>query len=164
MVTQKNGSHETASPRPLRTILYAGLLAGALDITAACVQAAALRGLSPVAVLHSVASGLLGAQSFQGGLTTAILGGLLHFFIATVAAAVYYAASRRLKVMVQRPVLSGLIYGIAVYLFMYRIVVPLSAAPFKMSFRPSAVISSLIIHMLCVGLPISLVIRRHSHS
>jgi hypothetical protein len=101
---------------------------------------------------------LLGAEAAKGGLATAALGALLHFFIATVATAVYYAASRKLKLLVQQPILCGLVYGVAVYGFMNSIVVPLSAFPYKISYS----VTGLIIHMLCVGLPIALVVRAHS--
>lgn len=144
-----------------RVILLAGLLAGVLDLTAALVTNA-VRGLAPVRILQSIASGLLGADAYNGGLGTAALGVVLHFVIAISAAAVFYVASRRLKLLVRRPVVCGLLYGVAVYLFMNLVVLPLSAFPHKVSFRPALLVTGLIVHMLCVGLPISLTVRRYS--
>ncbi|MGH9321736.1 MAG: hypothetical protein ACRD21_01145 [Vicinamibacteria bacterium] len=109
-----------------RVLLRAGLLAGILDILAAFIVYG-FRGASPIGILQSIASGLLGADAFRGGLRTAALGLVLHFFIACVAAFVYYASSRRLAILRRRPVISGLAYGTAVYLFMSFVVVPLSA-------------------------------------
>lgn len=57
-------------------------------------------------------------------------------------------------------VLCGLLYGIAVYAFMNVIVLPLSAVAFKPSHTPAALAQGLVIHMLCVGLPIALAVRR----
>jgi len=116
-----------------------------------------LRGVSPVRILQSVASGLLGAAAYEGGAGTAALGAVLHFFIATVAAAVYYTASRKIPFLARSPVPSGLLYGIAVYLFMNLVVLPLSAVP-KRPFVPS--LAMIVIHMLCVGLPIAVVLRQ----
>ena len=99
----------------LSAIGAAGLVAGVLDIISACIHAAT-RGVSPVRVLQFVASGLIGRQSFQGGLATAALGLALHFVIALGAAAVFYAASRKLPIMLRHPVLSGLIFGLGVWL------------------------------------------------
>jgi uncharacterized membrane protein YagU involved in acid resistance len=82
-------------PKAYQAILWAGLIAGVLDITAAFVNHG-LRGRSPVWVLQSVAGGWLGVDTFKGGLKTALLGLVTHFFNATVVAAVYYAASERL--------------------------------------------------------------------
>jgi hypothetical protein len=58
-------------------------------------------------------------------------------------------------------VISGIFYGIAVYFFMNRIVVPLSAArhhPFSLKMM----LIGVVIHIFCVGLPISLLVRRFS--
>ena len=144
-----------------RAVLWGGLAAGALDLTAALVTNG-LRGVTPVRVLRSIASGVLGAESYRGGARTAALGVALHFLIAFGAAAVYYAASRRLHFLVRRPVVSGLLYGVAVYLFMNLVVLPLSAIPFKVSYAPGVLATGLVVHMLCVGLPIALAVRRFS--
>jgi hypothetical protein len=101
-----------------RAIGWAGLLAGCLDITAALVKSG-LEGKSPVHLFQVIAGGLLGMSSFRGGLATAALGAFFHFLIATTAAAVFYLASRKLKFLVQHPIPSGLLYGVAVYIFGY---------------------------------------------
>ena len=150
-------SDESKAPR---AILWGGLIAGTLDLAAACVNNV-LRGRSLIGVPQSIASGLLGADAFKGGFPTAALGVVLHFFIATVATAVYYAASRKLKFLVDQAVVSGLLYGVGVYLFMNFIVLPLSAVPFKITYTPAVFATGVTIIMLCVGLPIALVIRRH---
>lgn len=143
-------------PTSARAILVAGLIAGVLDITGAFAFSA-VRGVGPVRVLQFIASGLLGASAFQGGAGTAALGLGLHFVIAMGAAAVYWAASRRIALLTTHPVPSGLLYGIAVYFFMNLVVLPLSAVPP----RPFVVSPAMIvIHMLCVGLPIAVVLRR----
>ena len=136
-------------------------MAGTMDITAACINST-LRGGTPLRVLQSVASGWLGADAFQLGLKSAALGLVSHFFIATTATAVYYAASRKLPVLVRQALLCGPLYGIAVWLFMNFVVLPLSAVPFKNTFRLSTVVTGLLIHIFCVGLPIALMVRRYS--
>ena len=137
------------------------MLAGVLDLTAAFVTSG-LQGRGPVRVLHAIASGLLGVESFRGGAATAVLGAALHFVIAFGAAGVFWAASRWLKLLVRQPVVGGLLYGIAVYFFMNLVVLPLSAIPFKVTFTAAGLAQGLTIHMLCVGLPISLAARRFS--
>lgn len=49
------------------TIFIAGLIAGVLDLTAACVYAWARAGVTPMRVFHTVASGVLGPNAFTGG-------------------------------------------------------------------------------------------------
>ncbi len=150
----------TERPKPYRAIIAGGLIAGVLDLTAAFINSA-LRGRGPVWVLQSISSGLLGADSYKGGFATAALGVALHFLIATVATAFYYAASRKLKFLVDKAIVFGLLYGVVVYAFMNMVVLPLAFSS-RISLPLGAVITGLIIHMLCVGLPIALVVRRYS--
>lgn len=148
-------------PKSYQAIFLGGLIAGTLDIVAAFINSG-WRGGSPTSVLQAIAGGLLGAEAFKGGFATAALGLVLHFFIATMATAMYYAASRKLKVLVEQPIVCGLAYGIPVYLVMNLVVLPLSAVPFKVSHAPANVATAVLILMFCVGLPIALVVRRFS--
>jgi hypothetical protein len=70
-----------------KAICWGGLIAGVLDAVDGVV-AYGFKGLSPIQVLQSIASGSLGPSSFQGGFGTALLGTVFHFLIAFVAAAV----------------------------------------------------------------------------
>lgn len=148
--------------RALTAILLGGLIAGTLDITYACVYSYLMRGTSPVRILQSVASGVLGANAFTGGKKAAALGLALHFLIATIAAAIYYLASRRLRFLITQAIICGIIFGVCVYLVMNFVVLPLSAISFKMSYPWPSLIGGLLIHMFGIGLPISLVVRRYS--
>jgi len=142
-------------------IFWGGLIAGTLDICAACLTSWLRAGVGPVRVLHSVASGLLGAAAFDGGAKTAALGLALHFLIATGATVVFYLASRKMMFLIERPVTFGLLYGVAVYAFMNFVVLPLS----NVARRPIPVsgrIIGVLIIMFCIGLPIALVVRRYS--
>ncbi len=150
-------------PRAGRAILLGGLLAGLGDITFAFVVSG-LRGVGPARVLQSVASGLLGEAARDGGLATAALGGALHFLIAFIWAAVYWLLSRKSRVLVRHPVVCGLLYGFAVYAFMYLVVLPLSAAYFKPTFTPYTVSLNGAGHMLLVGLPIALAAYKFSNN
>jgi hypothetical protein len=148
------------NPNAMLAVLWAGFACGVLDITAALVVYSFF-GLKPVPLLQGIASGLLGAQAFQGGLATALLGLLCHFVIAFGAAAVYFGASRGIPFLIQNASVSGALYGVCVYFFMNRIVVPLSAAA-KRPFSLKMMVVGIVIHIFCVGLPISLSVRRFS--
>lgn len=140
-------------------IFWGGLIAGTLDIVAACVSAWLRNGMTPVGVLQFISSGLLGAGSFTGGAKTAILGLALHFLIATVATTLFYFASRKWLFLIERPVAMGLLYGVAVYAFMNFVVIPLSAIPQRPATLSGRIIGLLII-MFFVGLPIALIVRQ----
>lgn len=112
-------------------------------------------------VMQSIASGLLGAAAFTGGAGSAALGVALHFLIATVATAVFYFASRTLRFLVEHDITAGLLYGVAVYVFMNFVVIPLSAVPQRGAPPPlSGRLIGLLIIMFCVGLPIAVLVRR----
>ncbi len=142
----------------IRAILFGGLVAGALDAVDGVV-AFGLKGFNPIQVLQYIASGLLGPASLQGGLPTAVLGLVLHFLIAFVAAGVYYFASLKVTALVCKAVPSGLLYGVAVYFVMNYIVLPLSAV-LKLPFSLPLFLNGVIGHALFVGLPIAIVARR----
>ncbi len=147
-------------PNALLAILWGGTACGVLDITAAFIVYGYF-GLRPIRLLQGIAAGLLGPRSLEGGLATAALGLFCHFVIAFGAATVYFAMSRGVRFLVDHAVLSGVLYGVAVYFFMNRIVVPLSAAR-KYPFSFKMMVIGVVIHMFCVGLPISLSVRRYS--
>jgi hypothetical protein len=148
------------NPNALRAVLWAGFACGVLDITAALVVYGFF-GAKPVRLLQGIASGLLGPKAFDGGLATALLGLVCHFVIAFGAATVYFVASRAIRFLIQQAVVSGVLYGVVVYFFMNRIVVPLSAAA-KRPFSLKLMIVGVVIHIFCVGLPISFSVRRFS--
>lgn len=148
-------------PRVLEPTLWGGLTAGALD----AVLAVVLYRAPPVAIFHSIASGLLGRAAYEGGLATAALGAVLHFVIAFGAAATYAAASLALPLLVRRAVPCGLAFGACVYFFMNYLVLPLSAVSFARPFRPELLanpvwLGGLAGHMALIGLPIALFTRR----
>jgi hypothetical protein len=149
-----------------RAIAFGGLLAGVLDLTAACVSGYLIGGVSPVRIFQSIASGLLGRASADGGAATAALGIFLHFVIAFGATMVFYFASREIKFLTRQAIVSGVFYGIAVYWFMQLVVLPLSAFPYKKQLipEPNQFLLGMIIHIFCIGLPIALVARHFSKS
>jgi uncharacterized membrane protein YagU involved in acid resistance len=139
---------------PPRGVLIGGLLAGVLDIAAA-LTFWGVKGVAPARILQAIASGLLGREAaFAGGAGTAALGLLLHFAIAFGAAGVYHLATRRWPALLRHWVVSGIVYGVVVYLVMEKVVLPLSRGGFRGS-APEVMAIMVLIHMVCVGLPIA---------
>ena len=147
----------------LVTIVWIGLFAGTLDITDNLIFNQ-LRGITPKIVFQYIASGLIGMQAFRGGLLSIALGVAIHYTIALIWTDVFYAASRKLAILSRRPVLTGLVYGGGVYLFMNFIVLPLSAVPHPRSaITLASRINGVLALLLFIGLPISLLVRRYSN-
>jgi hypothetical protein len=143
----------TEKRNALLAIAVGGGVAGTLDLLQACI----LFGWDIPLV---IAGGLLGRGAFEGGAGTYVLGVFLHFFIACSAAAVFYAASRRLGFMREHPLVCGLFFGAAVEDVMRFVVLPLSALHSKGPYKLRDLILGLIVHMVVVGLPISFSVRR----
>ena len=117
-----------------------------------------LRGVRPIRIFQAIASGLLGKPAFAGGMSTALLGALLHLLIASLIVGTYLVVSRRVRTLAERPFVWGPIYGVAAYLVMNRVVVPLSLAANNP--KPLAVVvNGVLIHILGVGLPAALFAR-----
>jgi hypothetical protein len=134
-------------------IAIGGLAAGMLDLG----QAIFLFGAK---IPLAIAAGLLGPRAFNGGAATYILGVLLHFLIALSAAAIYYAASRKLRFLTEHPLVCGLFFGAAVELVMRLIVLPLSALHASGPYQYRDLVQGLVVHMVMVGLPIAFSVRR----
>jgi hypothetical protein len=146
--------------RDLTTAAIGGGIGGLLDCIYATVLWGFILGDNPAGVWQSVAAGLLGKETaYAGGNATAILGLALHFGIAILMALVYVRASRRLPLLVARPLLMGALYGAALYLVMNFVVVPLSAIGFHAPSLKGA-IRAFIPHVLFVGPAIALVAAR----
>jgi hypothetical protein len=134
-------------------IVSGGVLAGMVDILQACI----LFGWNIPLV---IAAGVLGKAAFQGGAGTYALGLFLHFFIALSAAAIYYAASRRLLYLREGWLVCGLFFGAAVDQVMRLIVLPLSALHSNGPYTRSDLLLGMGVHMVTVGLPIAYCVSR----
>jgi hypothetical protein len=143
-------------------ILWIALVAGTLDITENIVFNA-FRGITPWRIFQFIASGLIDGRSFQLGWASVGLGVLIHYAIALIWTAIFYIAATEFNfnVLLRRPILSGLLYGMLVYAIMNFIVLPLSAVPP----RPSAAtiagrVNAVLALMFCIGMPVALLVKR----
>ena len=150
----------TTSPVALRAtqhslavpILVGGFVAGLLDMTSAYLTFGRFMPLG-------IAGGLIGAAARHPAAGPYVLGLLLHYFIAFSAAAVYCIASRKLRFLRENFFVCGLFYGIAVFLVMNLVVLPLSAYHAMGPYTYRGLVEGLLVHMFLIGLPISTSLR-----
>ena len=134
---------------------------------AAFINAYVQSGHSPSWVLQAVAGALLGKASFDGGFWVGALGLTMHFFVAFNVAVIFYLLSRKFPQGLRHVVPVGLLYGAAVYLFMNGVTIPLCSW-FRSLYLHTSVVWSHAkfgwpqfgIHLTCVGLAISLAVKR----
>jgi uncharacterized membrane protein YagU involved in acid resistance len=118
----------------LKCSVYAGLVAGTVDIAAASL----INMVNPLFILLAIASGLLGKAAFHGGGGTMVLGLVLQWVMSIIIAGIYALAAARIPALARRWVLNGALYGVVVFIVMNFVVVPLSVAPLKPGWALSA--------------------------
>jgi len=142
-----------------KVIAGATLLVGTLDISDAFIFYG-LRGITPTRILQGIASGVLGRAAFGMGHSSAILGLFFHFFIAFSATTVFLLSSRKLP-LASHPLLFGTLFGVALYIVMNYIVLPLS----KIGLRPTPplvpLINGVAALVFCIGIPLAFIARRY---
>lgn len=128
-------------------IVSGGLTIGTLDLLFAW-DFWATKGATFTRILQSIAAGWYGKASHSMGTTSAWVGALSHYAIATAFVAAYWLAAQRLPALLKRPVLLGAAYGLLLYLIMNFIVLPLSAAGMPGFDNVPWVASSILAHMV----------------
>ncbi len=145
----------------LKTVALSGFVAGTLDIIAAIsIYAVLLDRTTAVRILQSIASGIYGKAAFTGGMETTLYGLFFHYSIATSWAAAYFFLFPNISFLQRQRIISGLIYGIVVWLIMNLVVLPFSNVT-QGQFTLQGVLTGIGILMVCVGLPISLITHKH---
>jgi len=119
---------------------------------------AVVNHMSPIAIWQFVASALVGGVAYTSA-SYAVLGFVMHFAISIAWALIYASAVGPMPVLVRRPVLSGLLYGIIVMFGMMTLLVLKHVA---MAGAPDALTlaKNLIAHTVFFGLPVALVISK----
>ena len=143
----------------IRAIVAAGILAGTLDGLAAIINYLLVGGKEPVRIFLFIASGVFGREAVAANMDLAWWGVFFHYFIAFCWTILYFAMYPRMKVLSKNKYLSGLGYGVFVWLAMNLVVVPLSNTP-PIPFSITRVLVGGAILMLCIGLPIALLAQR----
>lgn len=145
--------------------LTTGLIAGALDITAACIHAYLRNETPPMSVLKFIASGALGPQALRGGTEMALYGLLFHFLIAISFTFFFFILATRLPALTNYPILSAILYGAFVWTFMRYVVLNyISTITIKPIVGKEAIkhqVIGAVILMICIGLPNAFLARKY---
>lgn len=143
-----------------KAILAGTLIVGTLDALDAILVFGLRGGVTPARIFRGIAGGVLGSAAGSGGTPAALLGVVLHYTVALGIVTTYVLASRVLPALNRRPLLFGPLYGIAAYLVMNFVVIPLSAIGTFPRFNAFGTTNGVLIHILGVGLPAALVAAR----
>jgi hypothetical protein len=145
----------------LRSIVLGGLIIGIADaIVYHWFVSSVLEGNPLMVVYQYLASGALGNAAFAGGIGTALLGVVFHFFVSFIVAGVFILSADRIPLLRRYAIPGSLVYGFGVFIVMNLIVLPLSAAPPLPAPTMPQLIVMIVDHLLVIGLPLGIIVRR----
>lgn len=145
--------------RPLwRPVIVATLLCGTLDILFAIILTL-LNGKSPAAMLRFVASGPFPSAS-NWGAAGSLVGLAVHYSLMAIMVVAFVAAARSIPTLTDRPIGWGIAYGIATYVMLDLLILPMRFAA-AWPPRPISIGTQLFAHIVLVGIPTALIARRH---
>ncbi|RYD51584.1 MAG: hypothetical protein EOP60_10685 [Sphingomonadales bacterium] len=138
--------------------MAATLVAATLDISAA-IFITLSRGGPIDTMLRGIASGPL-PDATNWGMTGAAIGIAVHFAIIGAMAAVFVLAAQRIGWLKRHALTAGIAYGVATWVVMNQIVLPLRWPAIFPQFDAVNVFTQLACHIFLVGIPIALIARR----
>lgn len=142
-------------------IFLSGLIAGTLDIIAAIsVYAFILKKTTAIKILQSIASGIFKKEAYTGGSSMAFYGLGLHYFIAFSFAIFYFVVYPHLSFLKKNALISGIFYGIFVWIIMNLVVLPIVFPLLPEKHFDLPLILSIIILIFCIGLPIAFIAKK----
>lgn len=144
------------------TIFLSGLIAGTLDMLAAIiVYAVVLQKTTAIKILQSIASGIFKKDAYSGGSQMALYGLLLHYFIALTFAWFYFTIYPYFTFIKKNTLLSGILYGIFVWIIMNLVVLPTVFPVLPEKHLDFPLILSILILIFCIGIPIAFITKKH---
>jgi hypothetical protein len=130
-------------------VFLGGLLIAAGDIAFATTVWFSWGVAGITRVFQSIAVGVLGKASLEGGVPAALLGAVLHVFMATMFVVACTLVARRAPVLLRKPFVYGPPYGVLLYIIMNFVVMPLSRVGASPSFKHLDTIAmSVVAHMV----------------
>jgi len=145
--------------------LITGLIAGTLDITAACIHAYLRSETIPEKVLRGIAGGAFGKEAAANGNMMIVWGLLFHFLIAMSFTFFFFLLARMVPSLVKYPIPVAIVYGVFVWAFMRFVVLNyISTINIKPIVGREAIthtIIGIVILMVCIGLPNALLAKRY---
>ena len=137
-----------------KQIFKAAVIAGCLDITAACIQVYLSYKMTPDILLKSIASGVFGKDAFSGGFEFMLFGLFIHFLIAFSCTLTYFLVYPKLKLLHKNILLSSLFVALIAWAITTRLIIPLSKIPTP-AFNFTKALIAISILYFCIGLPIT---------
>jgi hypothetical protein len=142
----------------LKPIAIATLISGTLDILFAMILTLWF-GREIGTMLRGVASGPFPSAPDMGN-AGALLGLLTHFTLMAIMATIFMVAVSQRPQWLDKPIVTGIVYGLITYVAMNLVVVQLRFHP-PFPPKPLSLATQLFAHIVLVGIPMALIAARY---
>lgn len=140
-------------------MLWAWLLAGTLNILAACLLA---YKIPPDKILMFIASGLYGKDAFKGGASMVWQGLLFHYLIAGFFSILLFVTYPKLIKLFQNQYALGIFYGFFIWVCMNLLVLPVTNIPKTSArFTVESIATGTAALIICIGIPVAMIAGRY---
>jgi hypothetical protein len=143
-----------------KQIVKTTLIAGILDICAACIQAYLSHGVMPSFILKYIASGAFGQSAFDGGIGMILLGLLFHFIIVFACTAIFFMLYPKMDWLNVSIILNSILIAFVAWGITNLLILKMSRIPD----RPIHLVPSFIaigILVITIGLPLSVFAKKY---
>jgi len=147
-------NNQHVNQRLLTVILWTGLLAGTFDILAAFIQYFISFHRNPLRVLLFIASGVFGKNAYTGGNLMYLAGAIFHYMIAFAFTILFFFCYPLISKLSLNRVITGIAFGVFIWLVMNLLVVPLSRTV-PIPFHWPKVLLAMAILVVAIGVPLS---------
>jgi uncharacterized membrane protein YagU involved in acid resistance len=142
-----------------KPIFTTTIIAGTLDILAACTNAYLSAKTTPDIVLKYIACGVFGNSAFAGGVGMMFFGLLFHFIIAFSCTFIFFWLYPKLPFLKQNMMFNAVLIGIIAWIVTNKIIIPLSQIP-SSPFNFYQALVAVFILIVCIGVPIAYSAKR----
>ena len=157
MTPDSTSSQTGFYPGSWKPLLAISLLAGTLDALGAVI----IYQAEPTRLFRFIASGAFGAsKAFSAGTYMVVWGILFHYLIAFIWTAIFFFSYPRLAIARRNIFITGVLYGVFVWIVMNKIVLPLAQIA-SVPFNLRAALIGVSIIIFAIGLPITFFTRRY---
>lgn len=120
------------------------------------VYAVILKKATVLLILQRIAAAAFGLRALKGGYSMALWGLVFHYIIAFSFAAAYILLYPHQPLMRKNRVISGVLYGLLVWIIMNRIVLPMTKLPL-IRFQWSGALIGAALLVFFIGLPVAFI-------
>ena len=137
------------------TVLQTCLLTGTLDALAAILIS---YKIPPAVIFKFIASGWFGREAMSGGTSMVLYGLIFHYLIAALFTITLFWLYPQIIKLVKNKYLVGILYGLAIWVIMNYIVLPMTNIPKSHGHLEFiSLLKGISALIICIGLPVALI-------